>query len=79
MKKSILSGIMAVAFLSSVTVMAQEVNPKGKQEVKKEAPVVKKEAPAVKKEEKKEVHKKSEAAPKKEHTEKAKSTGKEKK
>lgn len=60
MKKGILSGVMAIALQASVTVMAQDVHPKGKQEVKKEAQAPQKEI-------KKETPKKKAATSQKEH------------
>lgn len=71
MKKSVLSGIMAAALLASVTVMAQDVHPKDKQEVKKEAQVPQKEA-------KKAAPKKKETTSQKEHAEKSKPAKKQK-
>lgn len=60
MKKRILSGIMAVALLASTAVMAQNVQSKGKQEVKKEVQRPQTEA-------KKEEQKKKNTSHKKEH------------
>lgn len=71
MKTRILLGIMAIALLTSTAVMGQNVQPKGKQEVKKEV-----QRPQT--EEKKEEQKKKNTSHKKEQAQPAKATKKHK-